>query len=319
MFGEIPKLFDRDFFIAYFLPALLFVIANLLLIERFGLIPFKVSLIQTELVSTITSIGIITALVGVFLSITNKEVLGLREGYGKFNPARLFLWMEKRRFERLSKRLEELDHEYSSYLDKGEDIPPEIYSLRAQIILNLAERFPDRSEFLLPTAFGNSVRAFEVYPRIMYGLEYVVAGWNALLTVIPKEFREIVNAAKAHTDFWVNIWILSLTLIIEYIIFAITTKQLIILWVPLCALIICLFASSRSVRAAIEWGALVKISFDIYLPELSEKLKFPPPETTEQEREVWTRFSQALIYREPSVMISRAPTSKKGDEKTPTK
>jgi hypothetical protein len=75
-----------------------------------------------------------------------------------------------------------------------------------------------------------------------------------------------------------------------------------------------LLASSSSIRAAIDFGALVKICFDVYLPELSKKLNFPPPGSLEEEQNMWRRFSQALIYRAPEVMVSRAPSQSSDDK-----
>jgi hypothetical protein len=61
----------------------------------------------------------------------------------------------------------------------------------------------------LPTRFGNAIRSFEVYSRIIYGLE-AIDGWPRLLAVIPADYRQAIDDAKAQVDFWVNIWMGSL-------------------------------------------------------------------------------------------------------------
>ena len=77
-------------------------------------------------------------------------------------------------------------------------------------------QFPDEEAWLLPTSFGNTIRAFEVYPRVMYGLD-AIPGWLRILAVIPKDYRESVDNAKAQVDFWLNLWFLSILMIFEYV------------------------------------------------------------------------------------------------------
>ena len=60
------------------------------------------------------------------------------------------------------------------------------------------------------------------------------------------------------------------------------------------------FLASRGARiAAVEWGDMVKASFDTFVPKLSKKLGFITPEDTrpDEEKKLWTLFSRAMIYR----------------------
>jgi hypothetical protein len=170
-------------------------------------------------------------------------------------------------------------------------------------MLKRVTQFPDHDRWLLPTAFGNIIRAFEVYPRIMYGLESI-QGWTRLLAVIPKEYRDLVDTAKAQTDFWVNLSFLSFLIIAEYIGISLYTHNLGMPFLPLVAAGVTCGASYMARKAAEEWGEWVKASFDVFLPELHAKLGFSPPETMEQEQEFWKGFSQAIIYRFPSSLMA---------------
>lgn len=205
MLGEIPKLFGRDYVIGYFCPALFLFIANFLLVYKFGIIDMPLYLVQKDILSAITIIGLITIIIGTVLLIINREVVMLKSGYGRFNPARIFSRRQRRRFERLHAHLAELDEEFRHYANNSQEAPQTLIVSRNAIMMTLAERYPYHSAALLPTVFGNILRSFEEYPHIMYGIDYTGAGWNALLTVIPKEFRELVYDSKAHMDFWVNI------------------------------------------------------------------------------------------------------------------
>ncbi len=200
MFGELPKLFDRNFAIGYFLPIIAFVAASLGLISGFDLYSTLLPLFQTKLIIGTTIILLLSWLGGIVLLTLNRNILRLMEGYGWYNPYRLFAWIEKSHYRRLHRTISKLEMEY-------EDLSPKLKKKLNNSKEKAAIRFPDHERFLLPTAFGNTIRAFEVYSRVMYGLD-AIPGWDRLLAVIPKDYRELVDTAKAQTDFWVNLWFL---------------------------------------------------------------------------------------------------------------
>jgi hypothetical protein len=75
----------------------------------------------------------------------------------------------------------------------------------------------------------------------------------------------------------------------------------------------------RAKIAALQWGGFVKASFDVYLPVLYDKLGFPFPDNRDQEQEVWSNFSRAIIYRDPGERHQRKkkegnPSCKKEDQ-----
>ncbi|MGE5265422.1 MAG: hypothetical protein ACM3S0_18740 [Acidobacteriota bacterium] len=151
------------------------------------------------------------------------------------------------------------------------------------------------------------MRAFEVYPRVMYGLDSV-PGWTRLLAIVPRDYRELVDAAKATTDFWVNVILLSLVYVGMYLIVAVQAGRWLGLEFPIGALIVAALAFSRADNAVIGWGEAVIAAFDGFLPELRTRLRMPPAATREQELELWTQFSQATIYRLPKSLPDRLPT-----------
>lgn len=172
-----------------------------------------------------------------------------------------------------------------------------------RLCLSLRRGFLMTSDGFFRTAFGNTIRAFEVYSRVMYGLESI-QGWARLLAVIPKDYRELVDETAMQMNFWVNLWAVSILLIAEYAGVAVYTGELRISFVSLGALAVAWIASRMARNAASEWGEWVKASCDVFLPELRARLGFLTPETREQERELWTGFSQAIIYRLPSSLMA---------------
>lgn len=156
----------------------------------------------------------------------------------------------------------------------------------------------------MPTSFGNIIRAFEVYSRVMYGID-AIPGWPRLISVIPKDYNNIIRDVKSIVDFWVNIWMLTWIIIIEYIALAAYQKVAHIIWFPFIMLAFSFFVFSRAKVAALEWGEMVKASFDVFLPALYEKLGFLFPKNRDEERKLWHDFGQAVIYRTPDNFPTR--------------
>jgi hypothetical protein len=304
---------DRNFVIGYILPATAFLAVSLGLINAYGLLPDLLPLAETYMLLSILITFVVILIGGVCLFIINRAIVRFMEGYGKFNPAKLFAWVQKRRYEQLQETIDKLDEQFRRYISDGKEFPDELRKRRNELILQRVGQFPDQEIWILPTAFGNTIRAFEVYPRVMYGLESI-QGWVRLLAVIPKEYRELVETAKVHTDFWVNFWFISLLVMAEYVSISLYTWELRMPLLPVIVLVVALFASYRARKAAYGWGEWVKASFDVFLPELRTKLGFPPPETMDEEQEFWKGFSQAIIYRFPSSMAIRFKSHKKDSE-----
>ncbi len=305
---DLPNLFSRDFVIGYFLPAVLFISASFGLVAGFDLLPVLPNLFpsaQASVLSSIAVIGLASILLGIFLLIANQDITSLMEGDWPFGLARFFSGKEKKRYRQLDCEIKQLDEARQPYLDKEEEVPADIRSKRNRLKLQMVDEFPDTEEFVLPTRFGNTVRAFEVYPRVMYGFEGQTRGWNRLIGVMPQEYRDLVDAAKAKTDFWVNLWLLSILMIFGYLAVVAYVRQIEVLWLPIAALMLAFFAARSAKKTAVEWGNLVRASFDIFLPELFSKVGFKTSGDGQREREIWTKFSQAVIYRSPATMPDR--------------
>jgi hypothetical protein len=300
-----------------------FLVVNLALLQVFGLLPNAIALNTSNQVDVLlgtTLIGLISWISGVFLLVVNRDILRLMEGYGRFNPFRLpiFFKREKHRFQELKAQIKKLDNEYRECIKQGTEFPAASREKRNRAMERAVERFPNEEQWVLPTSFGNTIRAFEVYPKVMYGLD-AIPGWNRLLGVIPKEYSTLINDAKAQVDFWVNLWVLSIILILEYAIAGVVTSQFKLWWFPILMLAVTFVAYARARVAAIEWGDLIKAAFDIYLPELSKKLGFEKPANRDEEIALWHKVSQSIIYAKPEYMPPRYTEKEETEEQKTSK
>lgn len=312
MFGELPKLFERNFAMAFFLPFLIFVGLIAEIASRFGLGAGLLAAMQTNLIVGSTLLGVISWLGGILLLVTNHGLYRFLEGYGDWNPLKVFAGGQKKKYVSLEEEIEKLDDQFRKQKDK---FPRELKDKRNKLMRERVERYPDREGLLLPTAFGNILRAFEVYPRVMYGIESI-DGWSRILAVIPKDYRELMDNAKTQVDFWVNVGFLSILLLLEYTGLAIYTRSLVDWWIPALILLIALGSPHFAENSAIEWGDYIKAGFDVFAPALRKTLGIVQPANRDEETAQWTAYSQAIIYRLPERLPELKVESEEEEKKT---
>jgi hypothetical protein len=297
MLGELPKLFGKAFAIGFFLPAAAFMLAVLGLSAEFGysaaVIP---SLHQTDTLGAAVSIFVIW-MGGVTLMALNRPIIRFFEGYGEFkNPLRLFIGTKRQKFDQIIKKRDELEREFIMANLAHARFPSDKANLYRRMLLRLAREYPDRRDLVLPTDFGNRLRAFEVYSRVVYGLEGI-DGWTRLIAVIPTDYRQAIEDSKAKMDFWVNLWAGGWVLVALYCAFGSLQGVMRDLWIPFLAAGVAYLTGRGALMATGEYGVLVMSAFDLFRGDLCKKLGLEMPSTIEEEREMWTALSQTMVYR----------------------
>jgi hypothetical protein len=254
-------------------------------------------------------IGVGAWLFALGLLMLNRDLFRLMEGYGFYEfdtalrrvPAlgklRPFTWLEARRYHRLKTELDNVLQQRQALESQGHPVPWDLRVRQGKLAETYALRFPDDIQWLLPTPFGNTVRAFEVYTRVVYGLD-LIPGWNRLLALIPKDFLEVLYAARTRVDFWINCYFMSCLVLLEYFIAASYARGYPVQWLAWSALGMASFSAWRSRSAAVRWGGWMKAAFDVYLPELRKKLGYARPADFKEERELWRSFSLGTIMRD---------------------
>ena len=310
MFGELPKLFDRNFTIGYVLPSALFLGAILLLLQAFEFDDILTVLTTNDPLLDTAYIIISVWFVGIVLLSLNYIIVRFLEGYGKRNPLKYLLSRSKRaQFDEIAKRLKVLDQKHGE-----KKITDQETVERRELKLELAERFPNNRSSVLPTSFGNALRAFEKYPKVVYGLE-ATRGWDRLQAVVSKQYLGLLDNAKAQTDMWVNVWFLSMIYVGVYLALTIQFEpRFPIPRVLVAAIVIGYFACRQTTTAAVLWGRMVKSAFDVYLPTLASKMGYTLPLSREAEWKLWDDFSQSMLYRQKKYLPLRTAQPKFTEE-----
>ncbi|MGB5637083.1 MAG: hypothetical protein WBM44_10280 [Waterburya sp.] len=302
MFTKLPDLLGRNFIIGYLLPSFALIVSIYLLDEQYNFLPANIDLTfvsQLGALEQVTVLGLLALLGGIILLIFNRNMIKFLEGYGQFNPLGLFAWIEKSRFKKLEGEIDEIEKEYIAYFEKDKTVPLEIKEKYRQLKQKRVVRFPDDERWLLPTSFGNILRAFETYSRVMYGADAIPI-WTRLLAVIPDDYRQFIDTAKTLVDFWVNTLVVSLVVLVVYLGNVIYFQQIKLLWLPIACLIVAFITYQQAGRSAMGWGNFVKAAFDLFLEDLKQQLAISN-ETSDlrQDAKIWLKFSQAIHFVAP--------------------
>lgn len=313
MLTKLPEILGRNFIVGFFVPASLFIIFAGIISKEFSLFTFvftsTVSTQSDALILT-TNIGLLSFFVSIMLLSFNREIIRFFEGYGRLNPLCLLSGIERANFKRVKRDLLELDDSYHYYSGQGEILPLNLRQKRNFLLMKLADRFPDDERWLLPTSFGNTIRSFEVYSRIMYGIDSIPS-WSRILSVIPTEYITFIEEAKTKVDLWINILTLDILLLVEsctlFLLMTNRVEQWKLITLIVIESLLAIIAYLKAQSSAVEWGNFIKASFDLFLPDLCDRLGLDNLSSTtpDEQREIWRKLSQAIIYGNPQYMPSR--------------
>ncbi|MGF1490378.1 MAG: hypothetical protein ACFBSE_25085 [Prochloraceae cyanobacterium] len=303
MFNRLPDLLGRIFFISHFFPALIFLIGICLpnyLVNFLDLSNIEI-IKKAKLLEIISSLTILSIILGIFFLVLNRSLINLIQGEGECNIFKLLLWgleIERKRFKKLEKNIADIDKKYLSYSNNNKDVPDDIKNRYRELIEKKVTDFPDAERWLMPTEFGNALKSFQTYSRVMYGADAIPI-WTRLLVIIPENYSKLIDEEKAFVDFWVNTWIVSIILTFVYFIEFLYVDRLIFSCLLLFSLVLICYAYEQAIKSVKVWGNFIKAGFDLFLDELKDRLKIGQDDNNNNsDRDLWENFSKAVLYRE---------------------
>lgn len=304
MLSALPKLADRNFIFGFFLPTLLFCIVTLVLFQDRQIAQ---DLLQDLAAKDLTKAAYVLLLVWVMaigLLTLNHPLYRFLEGY--MFPDWLAEPLKACKRESLQKALDEIKALFLRWSVEREKFPAADLRRYRTLTRDTANSMPSTSADVLPTDFGNAIRASELYSRDIYGADGVWV-WFRLATVIPKDIVKQIQESRTQVDFLINCCMLSC--VISALAFGRTAyaayrhhsmiDTTIGSWLAFGVgglVAACLFYRWAVTRVP-EWGDWVKTAYDCYLPALAKELGYELPPTEAKRREFWIKFSQQLIYR----------------------
>jgi hypothetical protein len=348
--------FGGNFLVSAFVPSLAFVTASMLLLGP--IVPSDVLARIQFLLGPLgeNNIGwtifLVAVIVGFTLSSLNTYIYKLFEGYVLTNRLSFFRNIEikrarqflnkrevvRKKIKNLERRLDVWDKANMPSRSKRAKslIETRIQSLKAErdtISADYDQRYPPYENLILPTRFGNILRASETYPRLRWGIDAVTM-WPRLIyavSVAPKgdEYLAKVDISNDQCSFLLNssllaglfsglalfvsfyqslLWYLkshgieNLSYFIPVQDDAYIYQQRIIVYiiVSILALIVFWFFYTTSLYNVSQYGNLIRSTYDIFHLQLLKTLRLddlPPdemPENTEEEKQIWKRVCEFI-------------------------
>lgn len=294
--GKLPELFGRNFAIGFLLPALVLLAAIWWILDVYDLLRSAWALHQIDTLADAVIVALVTWLTAIALSALNRLIVQTFEGYTFENWPGLrclkyfWAWRYRNTARPALKHQQRIERAFIA----GEQLP-ETEANHGQSLVDAVTRYPHDPDWILPTAFGNRYRAIETYSQAVYGLDAIPV-WGRLQAVIPAEFQEIINDARAQLDFAVNLKFAGIIGLALFIGLAANFQWIASLWIPLALVAATVGGHILSFSALDQYGQIVKSAFDLYRGDLADRLGLELPRNPEAEQAMWNDINLMMIY-----------------------
>lgn len=299
------------------IPSLAFVMTTLVVFDP--IVKSSSLLQQQNGVDYIVLFSIFIVLPVIILSYTltalNPYLLKLFEGYVFFDR---FPFMYKSQIRKAQKLLFERDslkeqiqmlEKRKSKLKKAE-VARRLFQLRQKyyaVVSAYDLNYPDDPTEIMPTRIGNILKASQTYAGTRYGIDGV-AFWPRLVHVIPKEYKETIDASRNELSFLFNFATLS-------IIFYILCIMAIFIEMPhyhpsilfrfiiagALALLCNWFFSRASTFSVQSYGMLFRSAYDLFRLDLLEQFRVEIPQNSAEEFFVWKNINELILMGQSSL------------------
>lgn len=148
-------------------------------------------------------------------------------------------------------------------------------------------RYPHDDDDLLPTRFGNAIRAFETYGSTRFNLDSVTL-FHELLAVAPKYLPAQIDLYRSYVDFWVaSCYLSGIFSFVCLALGAVEHFKVCILLLGAVALVLAFLCHWLARLAIDDWSYPVVALVNLGRAKLADSLGLKLPETLEKERDMW--------------------------------
>lgn len=297
--------------VASFIPSLAFFTISMLTLQP--ILPKSITDLLGSKFNPFGESGLLLALITVILGFTltslNTFIYKVFEGYILIWRLPFLRTSEIKRSRRL-KKIQQSIAKKVKRLEQGglsRRVERRIEDLRSTEKALLARydlQFPPTEEEILPTKFGNILKAAETYPISRYRID-AVPMWPRLIQVMPLSYYAKVDEVSNQVSFLMNCTILTVSYAVmtlslsTYYLFqqilspvsSSSVEILAYLGLFVLATIISIVFLRASELVVLEYGYLIRSSFDLFRRQLLRQLDIDPPLNLEEEQTMWERLS----------------------------
>ncbi len=309
LFEETVRLsesFFKTYVLSYFLPSAVFVSFQIYCLlpysfnYKFHLFPELLASFQNQLLLML----IFSAFTGFFFMSSSSYLVRLFEGYSfdkiLFPFFKLLRWLQRRKVKKYLKRLIPIQRKINITKSRQDRQwhSDESVNIRGDLLLY----FSGAQEELMPTSLGNIFKAFEKYADMRYRIDLVVL-WPRLVKTIPENYTNRLEEANNSMIFLLVSCLLFALMGIECLILSIfkigSGEFLLVLkWLAPISLIMSFMSYRISLRAALNYGEVVKSCFDLFRHDMLKSFGIERRLTLNEERQFWYELRKFILAGE---------------------
>lgn len=167
---------------------------------------------------------------------------------------------------------------------------------RRGIALEKLARYPLDDNQIVPTKFGNAIRAFETYGKTRFNMDSQTL-WHELLAVVPKQIQLEIESARSSVDFFVALLYLSVLFGFACVFLgAIEHFKISILLLSVPAFLLAILCHWLAIRAIDGWGYPIHALVNLGRVKLADSLGLRLPETLQEEKAMWGLVTKYSYY-----------------------
>lgn len=249
---------------------------------------------------------ILVALIAYFLDAANLSIIRFFEGYWFTNQYPLAEIRRKNQEHVLQTtgQIRDLEVMAALLIDEAKkqtredllDMADRVIEAKSELVRQIADKYPEDADYVLPSPFGNVIAAAEQYPSKVLGMDAVVL-WPFLVPTLTKnDYARYVARERAVMDFLVNLTVVLFSFgfllgITEWTFNSWSGELALKLGLVLAC---CAVTFRLSIQGASGWGATIRTAFVLFREDLREALHLRKPKNYKDERQIWETASDFL-------------------------
>lgn len=166
---------------------------------------------------------------------------------------------------------------------------------RRGLALEKLANYPMHDDQVVPTRFGNAIRAFETYGKTRFNLDALTL-WYELCAVVPKYVQNEIESTKASVDFFVASFYLSLVFGLSTLIIGVWEDSKSLLIFGLLAFVVTFVSYQMALKAIDSWRRAAQALVNTGRIKLAETLGLSIPKTLSEEKAMWGLVTSYVYY-----------------------
>ena len=275
--SDVAGVFTRFFIVGFFLPSF-FALVALAQLSTSALLPdgFEAYSPATQ----ILILGGVGLLLGLFLLGLHRPLVRLYEGYpllkSRIGLERPLVRLQRRTYDRL----------VEAKRGAREDADAETQARGIAAWRQLDRYFPDDETRLLPTRFGNAIRAWEDYAYNRWGLD-AIPFWAHVEPLLTEQEQQLHENARSDVAFFVNSSLAAVAVGVVLLVDEAANTPLgwVWAWAYVLPFLLAYLVYRFAIDAGQRWGVEIKASLDLHRLEVYDRLGVRRPTSFTNERD----------------------------------